>query len=46
MGRLFRNYLLEKPLFNSRGKGCKTMNEFWGGPFFNDESRLAKIYEP
>lgn len=22
-----------------RGKECKTMNEFWGGPFFDDDSK-------
>ncbi|KID83605.1 protein kinase domain protein [Metarhizium guizhouense ARSEF 977] len=40
--RFFRNYRLEKPVVNSRGKACKTMNEFWGGPFFNDENNLRR----
>lgn len=44
--RFFRNYRLEKAAVNSRGKECNAMNEFWGGPFFNDESRLANIHEP
>lgn len=34
--KFFRNRQLKKPLINPRGKECKTMNEFWGGPFFED----------
>ncbi|KAG8423100.1 hypothetical protein J3458_000020 [Metarhizium acridum] len=40
--RFFRNCQLEKPVINSRGKECKTMNEFWGGPFFNDENNILR----
>lgn len=41
--RFFRNHQLKKPLMNPRGKTCKTMNEFWGGPFFDDEeSKLGR----
>lgn len=43
--RFFRNHRLEKPVVNSRGKECKNMNEFWGGPFFNDESKSDSIYD-
>lgn len=43
--RFFRNYRLERPVINSRGKECKTMNEFWGGPFFYDESKSDKMHE-
>lgn len=38
--KFFRNRQLKKPLINPRGKECKTMNEFWGGPFFEDVSKL------
>lgn len=24
---------------NLRGKECKTMNEYWGGPFFDDDGK-------
>ncbi|KID93619.1 protein kinase domain protein, partial [Metarhizium majus ARSEF 297] len=40
--RFFRNYRLEKPVINSRGKEYKNMNEFWGGPFFNDENNILR----
>lgn len=38
--RFFRDHQLNEPVFNSHGKECKTMNEFWGGPFFDDDSTL------
>lgn len=49
----FRSHELEEPVFNQRGKQCKTMNEFWGGPFFDDDtsktdiriSKLHPVYE-
>ncbi|RMD40228.1 hypothetical protein DV735_g4902, partial [Chaetothyriales sp. CBS 134920] len=40
--RDFRNYRLDKPVVNPRGKECTTMNEFWGGPFFNDQSNILR----
>ncbi|KAJ8124645.1 hypothetical protein O1611_g8996 [Lasiodiplodia mahajangana] len=40
--RFFRNSQLEKPVFNTHGKECKTMNEFWGGPFFDDNNRIRR----
>lgn len=43
--RFFRNRELKHPVFNSKGKECKTVNEFWGGPFFNDDSTLESIYD-
>ncbi|KAJ8120195.1 hypothetical protein ONZ43_g3033 [Nemania bipapillata] len=36
--RLYRHHRLPKPIVNPRGKVCKNMNEFWGGPFFDDNS--------
>lgn len=40
--RFFRNHQLEKPTKNSRGQECKTMNEFWGGPFFDNDGKPAR----
>ncbi|EFY95971.2 protein kinase domain protein [Metarhizium robertsii ARSEF 23] len=40
--RFFRNYRLDKPVVNSRVKECNAMNEFWGGPFFNDENDIVR----
>ncbi|TWU70527.1 hypothetical protein ED733_000803 [Metarhizium rileyi] len=40
--RIFRNHQLEKPVVNSHGKECKNMNEFWGGPFFNDKNQIFR----
>ncbi|GAB0144777.1 hypothetical protein EsHS_00005234 [Epichloe bromicola] len=40
--RFFRNYRLEKPVVDPRGKECNSMNEFWGGPFFNDENLVKR----
>ncbi|KJZ75964.1 hypothetical protein HIM_04788 [Hirsutella minnesotensis 3608] len=37
--RFFREHRLESPVMNARGKMCKNMNEFWGGPFFDEEGR-------
>lgn len=37
--RLFRKEELRTPILNHRGnKTCKSMNEYWGGPFFDDDS--------
>ncbi len=36
--RSFRKHRLQKPVANPRGNECKNMNEFWGGPFFDDDS--------
>lgn len=36
--RFFRKHRLQKPVANPRGNECKNMNEFWGGPFFDDDS--------
>jgi serine/threonine-protein kinase SRPK3 len=41
--RLFRKHQLDRPVINSRGKVCKNMNEFWGGPFFDDHSKSHNI---
>lgn len=35
--RALRHHRLEKPFINPRGTACSTMNEFWGGPFFDDD---------
>lgn len=28
---------LERPVINLKGQECNNMNEFWGGPFFDEE---------
>lgn len=38
--RALRDHRLERPVINLRGKQCNTMNEFWGGPFFDDNGKL------
>ncbi|KAI0877489.1 kinase domain protein [Hypoxylon argillaceum] len=38
--RYFSQFRLGGPIMNLRGKECMTMNEFWGGPFFNDDNQL------
>lgn len=38
--RLYREHQLKRPIINPRGKECRTMNEFWGGPFFDDDGKL------
>ncbi|EGX93664.1 Protein kinase-like domain [Cordyceps militaris CM01] len=40
--QLFRTHRLEKPIENQRGQECNTMNEYWGGPFFNSEGRIFR----
>lgn len=37
--RFYRTSQLKRPVTNSHGKVCKTMNEFWGGPFFDEDSK-------
>ncbi|CAH0046049.1 unnamed protein product [Clonostachys solani] len=40
--RIFRTHMLKRPVLNPRGKQCKTMNEFWGGPFFDDDDKILR----
>lgn len=37
--RIYRKLQLGRLVINPRGKECKTMNEFWGGPFFDENSK-------
>lgn len=37
--REFRKHKLKEPITNPHGKECNTMNEFWGGPFFDDDGK-------
>ncbi|KAL7928707.1 kinase domain protein [Trichoderma chlorosporum] len=37
--RLFREHRLDRPIMNSRGESFSCMNQFWGGPFFNDNGK-------
>lgn len=43
--RFFRNHQLDKQVTNTRGKECKNMNEFWGGPFFDDDGKSTSPYK-
>lgn len=40
--RLFHNHQFTRPIINSRGKPCKNMNEFWGGPFFDNDNQIFR----
>ncbi|KAI1124039.1 kinase domain protein [Nemania abortiva] len=40
--RFFRNVQLPEPVLNPHRKECKTMNEFWGGPFFDDDNKIFR----
>ncbi|KAG6185880.1 hypothetical protein E4U10_005927 [Claviceps purpurea] len=40
--RLCRENKLGVAIVNPRGKECKTMNEYWGGPFFDDEGCMIR----
>ncbi|CAH0043008.1 unnamed protein product [Clonostachys rhizophaga] len=40
--RISRTHHLERPVMNLRGKESKTMNEFWGGPFFDDDGQILR----
>ncbi|KID86784.1 protein kinase domain protein [Metarhizium guizhouense ARSEF 977] len=33
---------LKKSILNARGKECINMNEFWGGPFFDDDDSIMR----
>lgn len=39
--RIYREHQLKTLVTNPRGEECKTMNEFWGGPFFDDGSKFS-----
>ena len=39
--RFFRGFKLERPVTGLRGEKCETMNEFWGGPFFDDDGESS-----
>ncbi|KAM4058090.1 kinase [Hirsutella rhossiliensis] len=41
--RFFRKHQLKTPVMNPRGKECKNMNEFWGGPFFDDHETVTEL---
>ncbi|CAG9983552.1 unnamed protein product [Clonostachys byssicola] len=40
--RFSRTHHLERPVMNLCGKECKTMNQYWGGPFFDDEGQILR----
>lgn len=41
--RLLRQNRLKKSILDARGKECMNMNEFWGGPFFDDDGLLNPL---
>ncbi|KAF5707384.1 kinase domain-containing protein [Fusarium mundagurra] len=40
--RIYREHQLKQPVTSSYGRACKTMNEFWGGPFFDDDNKILR----
>ncbi|KID74357.1 protein kinase domain protein, partial [Metarhizium brunneum ARSEF 3297] len=40
--RLLRQNRLKKSILNARGKECMNMNEFWGGPFLDDDDSIMR----
>ncbi|KAI1114156.1 kinase domain protein [Nemania sp. NC0429] len=40
--RILRKHQLDKPIMNFSGKLCNNMNEFWGGPFFDDDNQIFR----
>ncbi|KHO11487.1 tyrosinase precursor [Metarhizium robertsii ARSEF 23] len=40
--RLLRQNRLKKSILDARGKECMNMNEFWGGPFFDDDDSIMR----
>ncbi|KAG6203010.1 hypothetical protein E4U35_004725 [Claviceps purpurea] len=40
--RRFRDFKIGSTIVNERGEKCSTMNEFWGGPFFDDDGCMIR----
>ncbi|KAF5543910.1 kinase domain-containing protein [Fusarium mexicanum] len=40
--RIYRNLKLGRTIESPMGKGCATMNEYWGGPFFDENGQLTR----
>ncbi|KAL2753058.1 hypothetical protein ACRALDRAFT_1045064 [Sodiomyces alcalophilus JCM 7366] len=40
--RLYGKARLGRTILNLRGEACGTMNEFWGGPFFDDDGKILR----
>lgn len=41
--RFFRRHQLERAVRSPRGNECENMNEFWGGPFFDDDGKHGEL---
>lgn len=41
--RIYRKLNLGRTVLNAQGDECRTMNEFWGGPFFDDEGKQCRL---
>ncbi|KAF4948915.1 hypothetical protein FGADI_9199 [Fusarium gaditjirri] len=40
--RVYRNLKLGRTVENPMGKGCETMNDYWGGPFFDENGQVKR----
>lgn len=40
--RMCRKVKLGRVVMNQKGKECETMNEFWGGPFFDEDGCIVR----
>ncbi|ODA84203.1 hypothetical protein RJ55_02721 [Drechmeria coniospora] len=40
--RLMRDHQLKEPVTNSRGERYYNMNQYWGGPFFDDHGKIFR----
>lgn len=38
----FRKAYLARPVVNRKGEESRTMNEYWGGPFFDEDGKLTR----
>ncbi|KAI1034589.1 hypothetical protein LB504_004590, partial [Fusarium proliferatum] len=40
--RVYRKLKLGRTIENPMGRGCETMNEYWGGPFFDEHGEIMR----
>ncbi|OAA67875.1 protein kinase domain protein [Niveomyces insectorum RCEF 264] len=39
---MYRKLPLGRLVYNARGEACETMNQYWGGPFFDDDGQILR----
>lgn len=39
--RVYRKLKLGRTIENPRGRSCETINEYWGGPFFDEHGKSS-----